>query len=110
MFAVAVVAVVAAVAVVVSVVGGVGGGAVVVLGVAGVVGGAVGAVCVVVIVVVLGVGRTGLKPATKYHYRVGDPATGWSETFSFRSQDDATTIEASLPQVHLLCGIPQHGL
>eukprot|EP01046_Picozoa_sp_COSAG06_P085859 COSAG06_NODE_32519_length_504_cov_1.901235_1_plen_96_part_01 len=26
---------------------------------------------------------TGLKPATKYFYRVGDPATGWSRVFSF---------------------------
>ena len=45
------------------------------------------------------ISMTGLKPATEYHYRVGDPATSWSETFRFRSQDDATTIAASLPQV-----------
>ena len=32
------------------------------------------------------VSLTGLKPSTKYFYRVGDPATGWSAVTSFRSQ------------------------
>lgn len=47
---------------------------------------------------------TGLKPATKYFYRVGDPATGWSRVFSFESLVDASTLAANLPQTHLLFG------
>ena len=31
-------------------------------------------------------------------------ASGWSRVFHFRSQDTPETIEASLPQVHLLYG------
>lgn len=41
---------------------------------------------------------TGLKPSTKYFYRVGDPATGWSRVFSFTSEYDASTLAANLPQ------------
>merc|ERR1711907_195710 len=45
-----------------------------------------------------------LKPSTRYHYRVGDPTYGWSKTFSFKSQADATTLPGQLPQVHVLMG------
>ena len=45
-----------------------------------------------------------LEPSTRYFYRVGGPVDGWSRIFSFTSQADRTTLEASLPQVHVLYG------
>lgn len=47
---------------------------------------------------------TGLKPVTKYFYRVGDEKTGWSKTFTFTSQVTADTIAANLPQKHVIFG------
>merc|ERR1711959_306356 len=47
---------------------------------------------------------TGLEASSRYYYKVGGPASGWSKVFSFKSQADATTLPAQLPQVHLLMG------
>eukprot|EP00937_MAST-01D_sp_MAST-1D-sp2_P007861 g7861.t1 len=47
---------------------------------------------------------TGLRPATRYYYRVGGAESGWSQVFDFRSQVDADTLAASLPQHHLVFG------
>ncbi len=40
----------------------------------------------------------GLKPSTKYFYRVGSDADGWSETFAITSQATPETIAQHLPQ------------
>jgi hypothetical protein len=48
---------------------------------------------------------TGLKPVTRYYYRVGDPARGgWSKIFTFRSQVTPETLAANLPQHHIVIG------
>ena len=47
---------------------------------------------------------TGLKPSTRYFYKVGDATNGFSEVFNFKSQADATTLAANLPQLHVIFG------
>ena len=48
---------------------------------------------------------TGLKPVTQYYYRVGDPGNGgWSKVFNFKSQVTPETLEANLPQHHIVFG------
>ena len=47
---------------------------------------------------------TGLKPSTRYYYRVKSASGETSKTFTFKTQPDATTIATDLPEVHLAYG------
>lgn len=47
---------------------------------------------------------TDLVPATKYFYRVVTSPSSSSQIFHFRSQDNAETLPASLPQFHVIYG------
>jgi phosphodiesterase/alkaline phosphatase D-like protein len=47
---------------------------------------------------------TGLKPSTRYYYRVKSASGETSKTFTFKTQPDSTTIAADLPEVHLAFG------
>jgi hypothetical protein len=47
---------------------------------------------------------TNLKPVTKYFYRVGSDADGWSSTFTIKSPVTPETLQANLPQKHIIFG------
>lgn len=47
---------------------------------------------------------TGLKPSTRYYYQVLSASAESTSTFSFKTQPDASTIAANLPERHLIFG------
>ena len=55
--------------------------------------------CLLWFVLCVAATMTGLRPRTRYHYRVGGDATGWSRALEFRSQ---STVDALPVRVGVL--------